>query len=808
MKLITKLALLFSLLLVFAACTDDVDGIPTDSKYEYYLGSLSITPASDYLIYGLDELRILSLNNSLIEYNEMNVIFNQLAVSGGKNAVWEKQTRLGQSLQYHFDEGDDMIGPGDPSAKYIVRSKEWTHIILQEQSSRPRTNFEGFRSSVKQWIEYIREYCPNPDAKILIMVNWPYDTSSNYDADMQEMFENTIKVARETGIGIIPAGNAYNIINTEEGSAMRNALYTDDRHPSVMASYLSACVFYNCLFNENPEGLEYYPSDITSSEAALMQKRAHEASKTYSSVSDYSGTVAYHYELLAPNGDILSAEDFPIIWSVDGGGTIDEDGVFYSDGTPGTYTVRAETTIENKEASASIRVINPDAVEQEYVSLQAGGSYTQDFNTIGTGAEAILPAGWRIEKMTGAAVQRTVGSFNNAGKTTELEGGENLASNATNGLYNFGASASFTDRAVGGITTGDTEKTQGINVYLHIKNNGSQTIPAMDLSFDIEKYRKGNNSAGFTAELYCSTDGLNWTSAGDNFKVSFDPDSETAGYDVVPGEIRSLSGILAESLSPGESLYFAWNFSVTSGTTSSGAQALALDNFSISARNSAPVDYIEVGDATYVQDFDVIGTSAEATLPQGWRIEKRLDFPRVVRFFSFAGYRTEQQGGINMSSSARNGLYNFGAGDAATATDRAIGGVSTGVDDGTRGVNIYSKYRNTGQAVSSVTVSYDVEKYRNGNNSNGFRIQMYYSKNGRDWTEAGGIFRTHFDADTDMNGLPEVPSETRTAAGTLSIPLERNEDLYLAWNYSVSSDSNCSGAMALGIDNVEVTFNR
>ncbi|MCD7972249.1 MAG: hypothetical protein LUG18_06220 [Candidatus Azobacteroides sp.] len=166
-------------------------------------------------------------------------------------------------------------------------------------------------------------------------------------------------------------------------------------------------------------------------------------------------------------------------------------------------------------------------------------------------------------------------------------------------------------------------------------------------------------------------------------------------------------------------------------------------------------------------------------------------------------------GGVNIASNAKNGLYNFGAGDADTAEDRAIGGISTGVADGTRSVNMYFKFKNTSdRKVESLDIEYDVEKYRNGNNVEGFRIQLYYSGNGKDWTNAGDNFRTYFAPDADMNGLASVPSVTRNVSGTLPVELEENQDLYLAWNYSVNAGTTASGAMALGIDNVKVKTNK
>lgn len=807
MKLISKLLTLI-VALCFMGCQDDPTTFPTDEKYDVYIGSLSLSPSNEYMVLGLDNVKMLSLSNSLIDYNEQDLIFNQLAKAGGKNAVWERQTRLGKTLQYHFDEGDGMIGPGDPSAKYRVRSEAWTHIVLQEQSNKPRTDPEGFLASVEQWIEYIRENCPNPDVRIAVMMNWPYGNSNSWSKDMATLFEVYRMVAKKTGVSVYPSGSAFDIVYQTDGAAVKNSLYSDDRHPTLKASYLSACVFYNSVFNESPVGLSYVPDGITQEDATLMQTRAREAFKTYRNVCEYDQTMSFNYSLKAPNGDLLSAEDYPITWSVSGGGSIDDDGVFRSNGTPGTYTVTASTEVDNKSAKATITVRNPEArQDDEFTGIKLSDIYTQNFDAIGANATASLPEGWKIEKMVGATVQRAVGSYHLAGKATEYEGGTSLASNAANGLYNFGATSTATDRAIGGITTGATDKTQGINIYLRLKNTGSADIKAFDVAYDVEKYRKGNNTAGFTMQMYSSTDGRVWTAVG-GFKTSFAADSETNGYAVAPGDMKSVSDILVQSIASGESLYLAWNISVTSGATSSGAQALSLDNVKITPRATAPVDYIEVGTTAYTQDFNGMGVSATAEMPFGWKIEKRLDAPRVVGSFSTSGNQTEQQGGKSMASNAKNGIYNYGAGDAATATDRAVGGLSTGVDGGTRCVNIYSKYRNTGAAVKAINIAYDVEKYRNGNNTEGFRIQLYYSKNGYDWTEAGADFKTLFTADANMNGVDPAPSVTRAVSATLPVSLKANEDIYLVWNYSVNAGTNCAGAMGLGIDNVTVGFSR
>jgi len=123
-----------------------------------------------------------------------------------------------------------------------------------------------------------------------------------------------------------------------------------------------------------------------------------------------------------------------------------------------------------------------------------------------------------------------------------------------------------------------------VNVYVQLTNNGSTAIDNLTISYNVEKYRNGTNSAGFTIQMYYSTDGSTWTSAGDDFKSSFAADADNNGFTSAPGAtVNVTSKTLNQSIAVGSSLYLAWNYSVTSGTTTSFAQALGIDDVSITA---------------------------------------------------------------------------------------------------------------------------------------------------------------------------------------------------------------------------------
>ena len=236
---------------------------------------------------------------------------------------------------------------------------------------------------------------------------------------------------------------------------------------------------------------------------------------------------------------------------------------------------------------------------------------TQNFDSMwdGTAATLTMPEGWRVDRNLTAA--RTVGSFASASSTVMYTGGTNLASNAKNGTWNFQSSAEPSDCSVGGLSTTVADGTRCINVMTSIKNAASEPLSKLTFSYDIEKYRNGDNPEGFAVQLYTSTDGTNWSSAGTDFYNYFAPDAATAGAATVPITTTAVAGKqLKVNLAAGEVMYLAWNISVASGDAAQGAMALAIDDFTIKGElPKIPVSqhYIFVNDQT---GWDALGLYA------------------------------------------------------------------------------------------------------------------------------------------------------------------------------------------------------
>ncbi len=215
----------------------------------------------------------------------------------------------------------------------------------------------------------------------------------------------------------------------------------------------------------------------------------------------------------------------------------------------------------------------------------------------------------------------------------------------------------------------------------------------------------------------------------------------------------------------------------------------------------------------YTQNFDGMGVPATSTTASTVPLDFRVDNTststaadvRKVGSFAAAVATTARAGGASLSTSAANGTYNFGAGTASLGNgDRAIGFLASGT--ATASGNLYAQLVNNGaSALAGLRISYNVEKYRNGSNANGFRIQMYYSPDGVTWTSAGDTFKTAFAPDANNNGFATAPGASVAVTDqVLSVSIPAGTTFYLAWNYSVTAGTTVTNAQALAVDDISI----
>lgn len=222
--------------------------------------------------------RILSIGNSLIEVNHQPVMFQTLATAAGKEVTWQHCYLSGRSLKDHWELEFRLTDEGEPSARTLIAQNEWTHIILQDFSSRPLLDRAGFHASVRQFKTEIAAHCAG--AQILLFENWPYSDAPDYAKDLDYIRNSYLLIANEIGAQIVPVGEAFNEVRRRDSFEYVNPYVTyDNLHPSLRGTLLSAATVFYVIYGRPYRVRRWMISELTIKDTRLLQIRARTAAR-------------------------------------------------------------------------------------------------------------------------------------------------------------------------------------------------------------------------------------------------------------------------------------------------------------------------------------------------------------------------------------------------------------------------------------------------------------------------------------------------------------------------------------------------
>jgi|GEM_PF-2568285 len=197
------------------------------------------------------------------------------------------------------------------------------------------------------------------------------------------------------------------------------------------------------------------------------------------------------------------------------------------------------------------------------------------------------------------------------------------------------------------------------------------------------------------------------------------------------------------------------------------------------------------------QNFDGMGSSGTASLPSGFRVNSSASWNSgtaqtgIAFGISGAGAVTGTSGGNTV---------NWADGVTATATDRALGFLSSGGYTVPRSI-IYAFTNNTSAVVNSIDVSWNYEKYRTG--SRAFDFNFFHGSNAAAIATAATGGNQAYAADAANAPVSAVTSISKSVTiSGLSIAV--GGTYYLCWTYNAGGSSNGQG---LAIDDFTIKLN-
>jgi hypothetical protein len=182
-------------------------------------------------------MKTLFIGNSYTHCNDLPAMLQDLSDAAGKTVDMAAVTSGGKTLEWHWH---------NPESLDTIAEGGWDFVVLQDHSLRAIEEPEKLSIAATRLAGRIREVNATP----VLYVTW----TRQHIPEMQDIITETyMRVAGEIGAKIAPVGPAW---RKALAATPGLSLHVEDRsHPSILGTYLAACVFYATLFDETPVGL-------------------------------------------------------------------------------------------------------------------------------------------------------------------------------------------------------------------------------------------------------------------------------------------------------------------------------------------------------------------------------------------------------------------------------------------------------------------------------------------------------------------------------------------------------------------------
>ena len=220
---------------------------------------------------------VLFIGNSYTAVNDLPNLIYTIALANGDTIYYEANTPGGSYFNAHKT---------NPTTLAKIASRDWDHVVLQEQSQLPALPLEIAGAdysppSAADLCDLVREN--DSCTEIVFYMTWGRkDGDASFCADIPEMctYEGMQLLLRDAYLGfaedndasIAPAGMGWKAVIDDDPTI---ELYSGDgSHPNINGSYLTACIFYATLFQESPIGTTFH-AGLTEELALYFQTIAH-----------------------------------------------------------------------------------------------------------------------------------------------------------------------------------------------------------------------------------------------------------------------------------------------------------------------------------------------------------------------------------------------------------------------------------------------------------------------------------------------------------------------------------------------------
>ena len=223
------------------------------------------------------KINVLFLGNSYTYVNNLPLLIKEIALANGDTLLFDSNCPGGHTFNNHFNNATS------PSK---INAQTWDCVILQAQSQEPSFSPSQLEAQTLPYAIKLDSLIKNNNncSETIFYETWgrKYGDASNCVSyppictylGMQDRLRASYKLFADTTHSILsPAGEAWRKSIAQNPTL---ELYSSDQsHPSLEGSYLTACVFYETLFHKSVLS-NTYTAGVSSINVSFLQQIAHD----------------------------------------------------------------------------------------------------------------------------------------------------------------------------------------------------------------------------------------------------------------------------------------------------------------------------------------------------------------------------------------------------------------------------------------------------------------------------------------------------------------------------------------------------
>jgi len=204
---------------------------------------------------------------------DLPAVVARFAAARSHDFTFSQAVDLGETLQANWNAGIPQ--------PFLTGSTRWDFISYQEFSTLPASNPKVFEATALQTYQPALQRSLAASGEVLLFENWAlvdFSPFASRAADVAALDTSYAGLSGQLTVPnkLAPIGTAFEtVFKTKPESYL---IVADGKHPTDLAIYLNACVFYALIFHESPVGLPalYAPA----ADAAFLQSVAEQVTAT------------------------------------------------------------------------------------------------------------------------------------------------------------------------------------------------------------------------------------------------------------------------------------------------------------------------------------------------------------------------------------------------------------------------------------------------------------------------------------------------------------------------------------------------